>query len=278
MAVNKVIYDVSGEEVVDQAGHITVYGIDGIGDTVNKVVFGQNVLIDITDTTADEAHVLRGYSFHKADGSLASGTAENGSTLVGDGGSVEDETYIVGEGGITPSGSQTFTQNGTYDVTNIAEAVINVSGGGSGEVNYKETVDVVYDNKAGTTSMAIPLTNTSKDNYVVSWAVVETGVYSNSVLTMDSTPTIPNSQNMPFNGTSVVLTNYQNFTGKTGTTSRSDYGVYSAQYVNRASVSSYALSYPLTKTSTGLTLRGQYSFGKSGYYIKYRCIVYGWND
>ena len=31
--------------------------------------------------------------------------------------------------GITPSGSKTFTENGTYDVTNIAEAVVNVSGG-----------------------------------------------------------------------------------------------------------------------------------------------------
>lgn len=33
-------------------------------------------------------------------------------------------------GGITPTGSQTFTSNGTYDVTNIAQAIVNVSGGG----------------------------------------------------------------------------------------------------------------------------------------------------
>lgn len=33
--------------------------------------------------------------------------------------------------GVTPSGSQTFTENGTYDVTNIAQAIINVSGGGA---------------------------------------------------------------------------------------------------------------------------------------------------
>lgn len=31
---------------------------------------------------------------------------------------------------VTPSGSQTYTQNGTYDVTALAEAVINVAGGG----------------------------------------------------------------------------------------------------------------------------------------------------
>ena len=31
---------------------------------------------------------------------------------------------------VTPSGSQTYTENGTYDVTALAEAVINVAGGG----------------------------------------------------------------------------------------------------------------------------------------------------
>lgn len=34
------------------------------------------------------------------------------------------------DGGITPSGSQTFTQNGTYDVSALAQAIVNVSGGG----------------------------------------------------------------------------------------------------------------------------------------------------
>lgn len=32
--------------------------------------------------------------------------------------------------GITPSGSETFTENGTYDVTNIASAIINVASQG----------------------------------------------------------------------------------------------------------------------------------------------------
>ena len=34
------------------------------------------------------------------------------------------------EGGIVPTGSQTFTENGTYDVTAIAEAIVNVAGTG----------------------------------------------------------------------------------------------------------------------------------------------------
>lgn len=38
---------------------------------------------------------------------------------------------------VAPSGSQTFTNNGTYDVTSIAEAVINVAGGGGGGLEYE---------------------------------------------------------------------------------------------------------------------------------------------
>lgn len=33
--------------------------------------------------------------------------------------------------GITPSGSQTITENGVYDVTNLAQAIVLVSGGGA---------------------------------------------------------------------------------------------------------------------------------------------------
>lgn len=38
--------------------------------------------------------------------------------------------YTRPQVGITPSGSRTFTQNGTYDVTALAQAIVNVSGGG----------------------------------------------------------------------------------------------------------------------------------------------------
>lgn len=71
---------------------------------VSKVAFGGNTLIDLTSDTAVENKVLNGYTFHKADGSVATGTHTCS----------------------TPSGSTTITTNGTHDVTAFATAVVNV--------------------------------------------------------------------------------------------------------------------------------------------------------
>ena len=51
---------------------------------VNKVIYGNNTLIDITDTTADESNVASGAVFYKASGLRATGTAKYaGSATIG---------------------------------------------------------------------------------------------------------------------------------------------------------------------------------------------------
>ena len=59
--------------------------------------------------------------------------------IVGNGEYVEGGDIYVGaipSNYIVPSGTQTITSNNTYDVTNLAQVVVNVSGGGSG--NFKK--------------------------------------------------------------------------------------------------------------------------------------------
>lgn len=97
-AVNKIIYDVSGEEIVDQQGNVTVYAINGTAQRVNKVVYGVRTLIDITDTSATASDVLSGRYFYLADGTKAVGTHSGGATIdTGSEASVSNDTLVLEE-------------------------------------------------------------------------------------------------------------------------------------------------------------------------------------
>lgn len=47
---------------------------------VNKVVYGDNVLIDLTSDTVTAETLLKGYTAHKADGTIIVGTMEAGAS------------------------------------------------------------------------------------------------------------------------------------------------------------------------------------------------------
>ena len=51
---------------------------------VNKVIYGSNTLIDISDTTATADKILSGYTAYGADGTKITGSASGGAAIIQD--------------------------------------------------------------------------------------------------------------------------------------------------------------------------------------------------
>ena len=67
------------------------------------------------------------------------------------------------------TGSQTITENGTYDVTGIAEAVVNVSGGGGSTKNVQGYMGMDYARASSYTATDVTLTVAKTGTYDISW-------------------------------------------------------------------------------------------------------------
>lgn len=65
------------------------------------------------------------------------------------------------------SGSQTLTQNGTYNVTSLEQVVVNVSGGGGMNVQAHHGYATVQSTSYTATSVTLTVANTG--TYTVSW-------------------------------------------------------------------------------------------------------------
>lgn len=200
--------------------------------TYNKVVAGNQTLIDLSqDTVTDASHIVSGHTGHLADGTQVAGTGGGGGTyqaktninpttssqtITPDSGydalsSVQINAMPSGTAGtptatkgtvnnhsvsVTPSvtnttgyitgstktgtavtvsaselvsGSETKTANGTYDVTNLAQLIVNVSGS-SGLVyetgTYTPTNDIArptisFANTHNTTPLLVTIIDTS---------------------------------------------------------------------------------------------------------------------
>lgn len=84
---------------------------------VNKVEFGNQTVMDISDTTAEESDVLSGKTFYKASGARSTGTGTSGHTMI------DNATYLS----TMKTNSQDITDNkvaSTYAISNWSNAEI----------------------------------------------------------------------------------------------------------------------------------------------------------
>lgn len=82
----------------------------------------------------------------------ASYTGVSGVTLPKTGGGTATFPFV--------EGSQTITQNGTVDVTNLAEVIVNVAGGGGGGLEYETGT---YTPSSDTARLTIPFSNSHNE-------------------------------------------------------------------------------------------------------------------
>lgn len=163
------------------------------------------------------------------------------------------------------SGSETKTANGTYDVTNLASLVVNVSGGsGIGTLLNTTSLGSISSSSTQAASLNISLEVTGINNYDL--LIVESSV--NSVTNNRHTATVgvifltASSSVDTKNGATIATAKWNSKISSNGTTttnvSTTAYGIYP----NSCSISSGTASIPMYRrynsTSTG-TINGTYT-------------------
>lgn len=84
-------------------------------------------------------------------------------------GSTKTGTAVTVSASELVSGSETKTANGTYDVTNLAELVVNVSGGGGSSMNVQAYSGYDFVNVGSYTETDVTLTVAKSGTYTISW-------------------------------------------------------------------------------------------------------------
>lgn len=75
------------------------------------------------------------------------------------------------DGGVTPTGTITITENGTHDVTNYASAVVNVAGGGEVSIgNWHTGTFMIETDETGDTVHTVTHNLGFIPTYIIVWA------------------------------------------------------------------------------------------------------------
>lgn len=112
----------------------------------NKIIYGGNTLIDLTDDTVEQAYVLSGYQFHGNDGETYTGSMTNRGAVSG---TISSKTgsYTIAAGYHNGSGTVAIssTEQAKIIATNIKSGVsiLGVTGTYTGDVSL-ETKTVSY--------------------------------------------------------------------------------------------------------------------------------------
>lgn len=149
---------------------------------INKVQYGNTVLLDLTSDTVTADKLMQGYTAHDRTGALITGTATGGG---GTGGVTQDQDgYLVlddqpGSGSVTVE-SLSVTQNGTYTAPTgkaYSPVTVNVSGGGG--LVYEEGI-YEPDEDISDDWISFNGTHTQAPFYYQIWDVSETAFSINS--------------------------------------------------------------------------------------------------
>lgn len=89
-------------------------------------------------------------------------------------GSTKTGTAVTVSASELVSGSETKTENGTYDVTNLASLVVNVSGGGGSSKNVQVVQGTTRTTSSTLTAIGAELTVSKTGTYDVYWSGVRT--------------------------------------------------------------------------------------------------------
>ncbi len=186
------------------------------------------------------------------------------------------------------SGIEAKTGESYTDLTAGVQALVDGygqgGGGGSGSPgNLFQTADIVVDNTT-VNALVVDLEDDTLDNYAMDAIMIESGVYSDGVLVLDDTPTVPLGQNIPVQCCGVNLKSIQKVNVVAGGTTF-DGALSAGSYIIRSAVNAYSGNYVVLARNDSVTIKegeigikSQYAWGKSGYYFKYRVNVYGWNN